>query len=194
MVINWKPLETVLTALVLCADGYAQNCASDSACPSGMQCVAVAGGYSICSQIGDGVKPNYPTPPAFYCNGDRDCAPSQVCVRVQGQLGSCLDSRAVSCRSDIDCSFGQTCAMLSNLQTACQIVIGGLKTGGDGKIQVGNVGLSCKRDSDCGANMRCVDYYGHLQCMANDLLNNVDSASIDGGNEALIGEHRFNLY
>lgn len=39
------------------------------------------------------IQPNYPTPPAFYCNGDRDCAPSQVCVRVQGQLGSCLDSR-----------------------------------------------------------------------------------------------------
>ncbi|ETN74707.1 hypothetical protein NECAME_12796 [Necator americanus] len=108
---------------------------------------------------------DYPTPPSFYCNTNKDCAPSQVCSHPPGGPGICQDSKAMACISNNDCSPGETCVLLSNLQTACQITVGGNVPGSGNRIQVGGIGLSCKRDSDCANQERCVDYYGKWQCM-----------------------------
>ncbi|KAK6740952.1 hypothetical protein RB195_009041 [Necator americanus] len=115
------------------------------------------------------VLPDYPTPPSFYCNTNKDCAPSQVCSHPPGGPGICQDSKAMACISNNDCSPGETCVLLSNLQTACQITVGGNVPGSGNPIQVGGIGLSCKRDSDCANQERCVDYYGKWQCMATDV-------------------------
>ncbi|EYC09986.1 hypothetical protein Y032_0058g2925 [Ancylostoma ceylanicum] len=91
----------------------AQICISDVQCRDGAKCVATMSGYSMCSKIGGGVQPDYPTPPSFYCNTNNDCAPSQVCAHPLGGPGICQDARiggiGLSCQRDSDCTAQQRC-------------------------------------------------------------------------------------
>ncbi|WKX98600.1 hypothetical protein Q1695_013913 [Nippostrongylus brasiliensis] len=135
-----------LLALLQLNAVLAMNCVSDSSCPGGMQCLPSSNGYSVCTQIGNGVQSDYPSPPSFYCNGDRDCAPTQVCVRTGQGLGNCQDMRMVGCRSNSDCSAGQSCVVLQDGQSICQINIGGLGGGQGG----------CRSNNDCPSGQSCV--------------------------------------
>ncbi|KAJ1347768.1 hypothetical protein KIN20_002919 [Parelaphostrongylus tenuis] len=130
-------------------------CFSDLNCPMGLKCWAISKDFSVCRKIGGGARPESTIPPSFYCNTDRDCAPTQVCVHPPPERpGHCQLSIATACITDSDCPPGQTCVRLPNFQFVCQITAGG---------HVG--GTPCQRDFDCQVGQRCAFFHERWQCV-----------------------------
>uniref|UniRef100_A0A7I5E8H6 EB domain-containing protein n=1 Tax=Haemonchus contortus TaxID=6289 RepID=A0A7I5E8H6_HAECO len=105
-------INCFLLLLPLCL-GIAKVCVSDSSCPSGMQCTPATNGYSICMKTDEAVEQKYPTPPSFYCNTNKDCAQTQICVRLTKNPGNCLESKSsgsgVRCNRNSDCDSNMRC-------------------------------------------------------------------------------------